>query len=389
MLLQAYEHGRFFRSRARRQITGLFNPRVEVIIPCKGVDPEFDLLVKELLGQDYPAYGVTFVVESTDDPAWQSLETLLGRPQPVPVRLLAAGRARDCGQKIHNLLAGTAALDPAVDVIAFLDADVRITSKWLRLVVEPLQKPDTGAVTGYRWFVPYRKDWPNAVLSALNAPVAFALGNHQWNAIWGGSWSARRSTFELAGVRRAWQGALTEDYPAWKAIKKIGLRVVFEPGCLLASPVQCTWTSLVEFGRRQYLITRVYAPGFWWLAILGELLFSVTFWGGLILEAGSWFAREGATWISLFLVALYGLAALRAWIRQSVAHATFPRWHDALRRSRIIDIWAQPFLALCNLGIILASAFGRKITWRGIRYQLDGPEQTRVLGYRAARGRPE
>ena len=66
MLLQAYEHRRFFRSRARRQITGLFNPRVEVIIPCKGVDPEFDSLVKELLGQDYPAYGVTFVVESTD-----------------------------------------------------------------------------------------------------------------------------------------------------------------------------------------------------------------------------------------------------------------------------------------------------------------------------------
>ncbi len=389
MLLQAYEHRRFFHRRARRELTGLFNPRVELVIPCKGVDPEFDLLVKELLGQDYPAYGVTFVVESMDDPAWQSLEPLLGCPQPVPVRLLAAGQALDCGQKIQNLLVGTAALDPAVEVIAFLDADVRVTSRWLRLVVEPLQKPDTGAVTGYRWFVPYRNDWPNAVLSALNAPVAFALGNHRWNAIWGGSWSVRRSTFELAAVRQAWQGALTEDYPAWKAIRKTGLRVVFEPGCLLASPVQCTWNTLFEFGRRQYLITRVYAPGLWWLALLGELLFSVTFWGGLTLEAERWLAREGVTWISLALVTLYGLAALRARVRQSVARVAFPAWHDALRRSRVLDIWARPFLALCNLGLILASAFGRRITWRGIRYQLDGPEQTRVLSYRPAPGRPE
>lgn len=389
MLLQTYEHRRFYHRRARRQLTSRFNPRVELVIPCKGVDPEFDSLVKELFRQDYSAYGVTFVVESTNDPAWQSLERLLGSPQPVPVRLLAAGRAWDCGQKIHNLLAGTASLDPSVDVIAFLDADVRVTSGWLRLLVEPLENADIGAVTGYRWFVPCRNEWPNAVLSALNGPVAFALGNHRWNAIWGGSWSVRRSTFDRAGVRQAWRGALTEDYPAWKAIRKTGLRVVFEPRCLLASPVQYRWSDLFEFGRRQYLITRVYAPVLWWLTFLGELLFSVAFWGGLTSEAAHWLVREETTWISLVLATLYGLAALRAGIRQSVIGATFPAWHDALWRARVLDIWAQPVLALGNLGLVLTSAFGRRITWRGIRYQLDGPEQTRVLGYPEAHGRPE
>ena len=306
------------------------------------------------------------------------------------MRLLAAGRARDCGQKIHNLLAGTAALDPAVDVIAFLDADVRITSKWLRLVVEPLQKRRyrSGDRVSLVCSLPQRLA-QRLAFGVECAGCLSPLGNHRWNAIWGGSWSVRRSTFDRAGVRQAWQGALTEDYPAWKAIKKTrparGFRTEVPFGFAGSVPMD----DLFEFGRRQYLITRVYAPGFWWLAILGELLFSVTFWGGLTLEAGSWFAREGATWMSSFLVTLYGLAALRAGIRQSVARAMFPRWHDALRRSRVIDIWAQPFLALCNLGLILTSAFGRKITWRGIRYQLDGPEQTRVLGYRAAHGRPE
>jgi hypothetical protein len=46
-------------------------------------------------------------------------------------------------------------------------------------------------------------------------------------------------------------------------------------------------------------------------------------------------------------------------------------------------------LALCNLGLILTSAFGRRITWRGIRYRLDGEGHTRVLGYRSAQGRTE
>lgn len=84
MLLQTYEHRRFYHRRARRQLTARFSPRVELVVPCKGVDPEFDSLVKELFRQDYPAYGVTFVVESTSDPAWQSLEPLLGLPNLFP-----------------------------------------------------------------------------------------------------------------------------------------------------------------------------------------------------------------------------------------------------------------------------------------------------------------
>jgi len=389
MLLQTYEHARFSRSRRRQKPQDRFCPRVELFVPCKGIDSGFRSLVEAVLKQHYPAYAVTFVVESQDDPAWPCLQERLSQPLALPVRILVAGHSRGCGQKVHNLLFATASLDSSVEVVAFLDSDVCLPLDWLRLLVQPLQKSSVGAVTGYRWFVPAVDGWSSAVLSALNGAVALLLGNHPWNGIWGGSWGIRRSTFEAAAIRQAWQGALTEDYPAWKAIRKTGLRVVFEPGCLLASPTQCTWSTLIEFGRRQYLITRVYAPGLWWLAFLGELLFSLAFWGGLALEAGHWLAREGTTWISLALATLYALATVRAGFRQSVASAMFPEWHDALCRARILDIWAQPVLSLCNLGLVLMSAFGRRVTWRGIRYQLDGPEQTQVLSYRRAQEGPE
>jgi cellulose synthase/poly-beta-1,6-N-acetylglucosamine synthase-like glycosyltransferase len=360
---------------------------VELIIPCKGVEPELGLLVKMALEQKYPAYGVTFVVESTDDHAWTFLHQLLTASVPHKARLITAGRARHCGQKVHNLLSATAALDPAVEVIAFLDSDVRLSADWLRRLVQPLEKTMVGAVTGYRWFVPAPRDWPSIVLAALNAPVAAILGNHQWNAIWGGSWCIKRSVFELTQIRRAWNGAVTEDYPAWRAVRKAGLRVAYEPACLLASPLKCTIATLVEFARRQYLITRIYAPVLWSLALAGELLFNLVFWGGLAMEIPNWFFRRQLTWISFVVVLLYFLAGARAWLRQSAAGSHFESLSDALLSARRLDIWGQPVLALCNLVLLLSSALGRNIAWRGIRYRLIGCDRTVILNPDSAVGR--
>ena len=43
----------------------------------------------------------------------------------VSVRLLVAGKATATGQKVHNLLAGTAELPREVEILAFVDSDVR------------------------------------------------------------------------------------------------------------------------------------------------------------------------------------------------------------------------------------------------------------------------
>lgn len=379
MLLQTYEHARYGRSRVRAPRRNSFLPRVEVLVPCKGLDREFESLFGALLHQNYPSYGVTFIVDSTEDNAWHLLHRLLQKPFPVEARILVSGRARDCGQKIHNLLVGTASLQPATEVLAFADSDVQIEPDWLPRLVERLPKENVGAVTGYRWFVPDEKNWPGAVLSALNASVTMALGNHRWNTLWGGSWVTLRRTFESARIRDSWQGTLSDDYRASKALRRAGLRVAFEPACLVASPVRHTWPSLFEFARRQYLITRVYAPGLWWLALSGELIFNTALWGGLYLITRRLLANEPAGWMTVSVAVLYGLAALRAAVRQSYALFRFPSLHAQLLRTARLDVWAQPLLGLCNLGLILSSGFGRRIRWRGIRYLLDRPQRTIIL----------
>lgn len=379
MLLQTYEHTRFGRSRLRTRPTNAFQPQVEVFLPCKEVEPDLDFLVRALLTQDYPKYGVTFVVEAIDDPAWTRLRNVIPSSSPVPTRLLVAGHAEARGQKVHNLLVATASLSPSVEALAYLDSDIHIEPDWLSRLIEPLRKKEIGAVTGYRWLMPVGNSLVGAVLSALNAGIAFVAGNHSHNAIWGGSWSILRPTFEAAQLREAWEGALTEDLSAWKAIRRITLRVSFEPNCLVVSPVRYNAFSAIAFVRRQYLITRVYAPSLWILLASGEILFSLTFWGGTVITVRSIFLGGPATWAALLVGTLYGLAALRAAMRQSFIFDRFPSWRETMPRSTRLDIWAGPCLALCNLALILSSAAGKCITWRSVRYKMSGPDRTHVL----------
>ena len=196
LLLWTYENTRVFRSRLRTAVSRDFTPRVQLFMPCKGVENSFVETVNGILALDYPRFGVTFIVESANDPAYEVLRHLLDRSSGPCTRLLVAGLASDCGQKVHNLLTATAELADDVQVLAFADSDIVPDRDWLRRLVRPLQGQATGVVTGYRWFLARAGDWAGLVLSALNASVAASLGNHPRNNVWGGSWAIRRSTFD-------------------------------------------------------------------------------------------------------------------------------------------------------------------------------------------------
>jgi cellulose synthase/poly-beta-1,6-N-acetylglucosamine synthase-like glycosyltransferase len=349
-----------------------------LIVPCKGIDLDFESMATAVLSQDYPAYRVTFVVESQSDPAWSRLVEILPRFPQARTRLLIAGTARACGQKVHNLLVATERLDPAAAILAFMDSDIRPAADWLNKLVSNLSQEKFDAVTGYRWFVPQDTGWASTVLSALNASVAGMLGNHGMNVVWGGTWAIRRRTFEELQVRQRWQGTLSDDLVVYRTLREAGLKTAFEPACLAPSSARFTWGGLVEFARRQYLITRVYAPGLWILGVLGGTLSVATFWGGLAL---CWaLAGQGwwTTWLTLPPALHYSLSSLRAWMRQSCARRRLPEHAHALGRVAWLDIWLHPFLALLNLGCWLSAAVGRTITWRSIRYRLVSRRETRL-----------
>lgn len=382
--LWTYENTRFFRSRLRSKINNDFAPRVHLFMPCKGVEPRFVDTVRGMLTQDYPHYRVTFVVESADDPAYAHLGRLIqtcsradgSRPT---AEVVIAGAAHDCGQKVHNLLTATAGLDDQAEVVVFADSDILPDGYWLRRLVSPLSRPDTGVVTGYRWFTAQPGDWSGTVLAALNASVTFSLGNHPWNQVWGGSWAIRRSSFDALRSAGLWQGALTEDLQVSRFVRANGGYVAFEPSCLVASPVQGGWRVLAEFARRQYLITRVYAPRIWWLGLIFTAFAQIVFWGGAALAIGGWWRGEPGPLVAAAVIAIYAIHLIRAVMRQRAVRQRFPDLRSSQRAVAWLDIVGHPLLGLCQLALIVSSAFGRVLTWRTIRYRLHGPHRTEVL----------
>lgn len=377
MLLFAWENARFLSRRFRQHEPPAHLPPVRLIIPCRGVDPEMGDNMRALAALDYPDLELCFVVESLGDPAVAPIEAARQTCRHR-VRFVEAGLAADCGQKVHNLIQATRLPREDREILAFVDSDARPRAGWLRALVSRLASGKAALATGYRWYDPARGDLPSRTLSALNNTVLGVLGTHRFNLVWGGSWAIRCETFERLGFPDAWHGSLSDDLIVSRRVRQAGLKIAFEPHALVASPAQFTWGGTLEFARRQFLVVHNYVPRFWWLAFAGGCVALGTFWtlvGGAVLPPGGvprWLPGSAA-----LLVYLLGVARWRIALG-AVAHY-FPGQADRFRAVARWNSWGWPLVALLTWLLIASAAIGRQITWRGITYSMDGPNQTRIL----------
>lgn len=371
LALQTYEHRRFARSRLRNaRVTGT-NLRVRLLAPCKGVDVGLADNLRPLLAQDYPNYEVVFLVESADDPACETIRLLMSDSRPGLVRLLVAGKATESGQKVHNLMAGTADLPADIDVLAFIDSDARPHPAWLRLLVQRLDSPGAAAATGYRWFVPARPTLGAYVQYAINAAAAVMYRADSRGLVWGGSWAIRRDKFEQCGLHEAWRGTLSDDLVASRVLKAARMRVEFEPACMLPSPLEMNFSQMFEFVRRQYIVGRTYALRTWCIGFAAIVGTGLVFWGSLL--GACYGAAMGAAWTWMpvtFCTAWYSLSVLRGQLRRATSQVYFADRFPALRGACLYDTWCVPLTSLINAAAMIASALSGTITWRGNTYRI-------------------
>jgi len=353
LALQTWEHRRFTRSCLRGVGERHAEGRALVVVPCKGVDAELAQNLRALFTQDHADFELRFVVEESDDPAAGVIERLMAEHTGVPARLVVAGRAQDCGQKIHNLRAATAELGPETEFLAFVDSDAQPRRWWLRALLARLQDERVGAVTGYRWFLPMRNTLANLLVYAANCGVAVLPGRRSHYLVWGGSWAVRRQVFEELQIRRAWQGGLSDDLLASRQFQRARMPVWFEPACVVGSPLDCSPRDTFSFARRQYQMMRRYTPRWWLLGLLGNGLTNLA-WGATIAALAVGVLRGGAMlWPAASIgAALYLVSVWRGRLRQDVALLHFPELAEQLRPARWFDM-------------------GRTVRWRGIRYRLD------------------
>lgn len=367
----------FVRRRLRQAVPD-YAPRTTVICPCRGMDPELAANLRSLLEQDYPDYEVLFALASAEDPAREVCERLAERSR-VPARVVLAGPPAGRGEKVNNLLAGVAAARSESEVFVFADSDGRPSAGWLRTLVAHLKDPETGAVSTFRWYIP-DGDFLSGLQSAWNAPAVTYMGEWKRNFCWGGGTAIRRRTFYEVEAPRYWAGCVSDDYMLTRALREHNRRIVFVPQCLVATHHRTTWRKLLEWTTRQILLTRVYEPRLWWPAIGIHVFYCLVFLYGFVLaglRVKDSFVESLAVVATLGAIAALGVA--KGVFRLVSVSLLLPQHREELRRtwwSPTLQAALVPWLMAVNF---LASALTRRVTWRGVTYELRSPWETRVL----------
>jgi ceramide glucosyltransferase len=359
---------------------GFYSPRTAVLCPCKGIEPGLERNLTALCEFDHQNYEVFFVLASEADPAAAMVKRVAGQAG-AKAQVVFAGPPEGRGEKVNNLRAAVDQLAPEFELLVFADSDGRPGRSWLRRLTGPLADSRIGATTTMRWLIANRNDLPSVLLAAWNAPTVTLLKEDSKNNFcWGGGTAIRRTVFDQASVRDDWEHSVSDDYSMTSALLRAGRSIVFLPECLTVSYVETDFAGLMEFTNRQILITRVYSPKLWARAAATHFLFCLTILLGLAVTAGNLIAgRPVLPFAALAFLPLL-LASIRGALRVTAAQEMLPSIKPQIQQQSWIHLLVGvgiPFLYCVNF---VASAVSRKIRWRGVRYELISPQDTRIVG---------
>ncbi len=359
-------------------------PPVAVIVPCRGLDQGFGRNMEALFRLKYPDFRLIFVVDSESDPATAKLESLRQQHPGTAAEILIAGPARDCGQKVHNLRFAVDRLPLETRSLVLADSDIRPLPDWLGVLTRTLQREGTGLTTGFRWYLPSEKaSFGSLLRSAWNGGILSMMSPEGSFFGWGGALACSRQVFDECKGRESWKGSLSDDYSLSAAVRAHGYKIRFVPRALSLSHGTCSLAELLRWSARQMAITRVYHPNLWRLTWVSQLFYGGAVWATpvLICLPGSFSQLSPLERFVLGTMGMLvaGLSGVKARLRLKVVAAALCEKSDQILRHDWFYRLAPP---LCNLLTLLAlarSLLSREIEWRGIRYKMVSPTETRIL----------
>ncbi len=357
---------------------GFYTPRVAVLCPCKGMEPGLERNLLSLTEFERQNYEIFFILASASDPA-RSIVERVAKNSRVKANVIIAGNPANSGEKVNNLRVAVEQLPPEFEVLVFTDSDGCPGRRWLHHLVSPLGDVRIGATTTMRWLLPIRSNLPSALLAAWNAPLVTMLSEKGRNFCWGGGTAIRRSTFEQSGVMDVWRNSVSDDYSLTRALERLNRPVVFIPECLTLSYAETDFQGLLEFTNRQVLITRVYAGNIWGPAAATHLLYCMTLLFGVVLFLSITFEQRPAFQIATLTFLPVVLSSIRSAIRLVGVTEALPAARSQIMGQAWIYILLTIFVPFLYLVNSVNSLITRRVRWRGVTYELIGPQQTRII----------
>jgi ceramide glucosyltransferase len=357
---------------------GFYAPRVAVLCPCKGIEPGLERNLVSLTEFERQNYEIFFILASGSDPA-RSIVERVAKSSRVKAHVVIAGNPLNSGEKVNNLKVAVQQLPEEFEVLVFTDSDGRPGKSWLHHLVAPLGDGRIGATTTMRWLIANKNNLPTTLLAAWNAPLVTMLSEHGKNFCWGGGTAIRRTVFEQCGVLDEWANSVSDDYSLTRALERNNRSIVFIPECITLSYAETDFPGLLEFTNRQILITRIYADKTWLPAAVTHLLYCLTLVFGAVLILSDFFEQRPSFHIVMLTFLPVLLSAIRSSLRLIGVTEAVPGGRSLIMGQAWIYILLTIFTPFVYVINFVNSLVTRKIRWRGMAYELIGPEQTRIV----------
>ncbi len=369
-------------------------PEAVVILCLRGGDPFLSKCIDGLVTQNYPNYRVCFMLDHQSDPALQILHSALGRHTFSKYKIEYLDRpAGTCSLKCSSLVQAVTSLDASVVFIALLDADTIPHPNWLRELATALQPATVGAATGNRWYMPAEFSQGALIRYVWNAAAVVQM--YWYRIAWGGTLAIKLESIRQAGLLERWSKSLCEDTMLRRQLGNIGQRVGFVPALMMINREDCTVDSYVRWVKRQLLTAKLYHP--LWIGVVGHGISSALFllWGWItclaLLLQGDW-SRGLGVCLGMFIFQAC-LTLMLPWLESAVRPIVRSRgeatdWYRGLSWVQFCwSVWATQWVYTWAL---LSCLFMRRVEWRGVEYDISGPWNIRLLGYRPFHsGEPE
>ena len=371
---------RYIRTQLRFKPNKSFVPYVSVILPCKGLDPGFEDNISRLLHQNYPAFEVIFAVADKQDPAYDVINRVISKE--TKTKLIVAGYNSHRAQKINNQLAALQHLDPRCEVLVFSDSDVIARENFLHNLIAPLEDKEIGVTTGYRFYLHRPGNLACLLRSLWNRMSAWEMADPKFAFAWGGAMAIQRTLFKDASVAVAWDQSADDDLSLTTAVRKLGKKVHFVPQCLVTTKNDDGWREVVEWMNRQLILTKVYFRPLWIKAIAKAAFMALWL---LMLLAVIIVCCACANWYSVcLLVVMLTIIPIELYFLLVGRSLWAPLLSEnAENRVGLLSlILAIPLGHLILPWLTLYSVTTNRIAWRGVSYELHGPNDVEVIGRR-------
>lgn len=329
-------------------------PSVTILKPLKGLEVDLYENLSSFCRQDYPTFQIIFGVADPDDPAVQVVRRLQAYYPQLAIDLVVDGRIYGTNYKISNLHNMYRAAKHEVLVIA--DSDIRVSSDYLRRIVEPLRDPKVGMVTCL-----YRAvssgGMPTLIESlfvntdfAPSVLVARLVETRRY--AFGATMALRRSVLNEIGGFLPLANYLADDYYLGNRVAARGYEVGLSDLVVDTVLDVGTWTHLLEHQLRWARTNRSSRPGSYFALVLTH----GTLWATLNL-----LYNHGNGWAVSVTALMYALRMLTASVIANRYLGAPLRWCDAL---------LVPLKDLLLSAIWVMAFIGDRVQWSGNAFRV-------------------